>query len=116
MLCQRLCQEKRGTLELLDCSTLDSAPHSAQDDALPSARSSEKVMELAEINRTSVADQVASILRQRILDGELPAGTALQKIPMAASLGLSRNTVRQPTRILSLERFLTHYSHRGVPV
>src|SRR6266436_3662432 len=116
MLCQSLCQEKRGTFGLLDCSTLDSALHSAQDDALPRARSSEKVMELAEINRTSVADQVASILRQRILDGELPAGTALQEIPMAASLGVSRNTVREATRILSLEGLLRRSAHRGVSV
>ena len=116
MLCQGVCQEKRGTLGLLDCWTLDSAPHSAQDDALLHARSPEKVMELAEINRTSVADQVASILRQRILDGELPAGTALQEIPMAASLGVSRNTVREATRILSLEGLLRRDAHRGVSV
>src|SRR5258708_32937047 len=116
MLCQGVCQEKRGTLGLLDCWTLDSAPHSAQDDALLHARSPEKVMELAEINRTSVADQVASILRQRILDGELPAGTALQEIPMAASLGVSRNTVREATRILSLEGLLRRAAHRGVSV
>jgi DNA-binding GntR family transcriptional regulator len=116
MLCQRLCQEKMGTLGLLDCSTLDSVPHSAQDGALPCARSSEKVMELAEINRTSVADQVASILRQRILDGELPAGTALQEIPMATSLGVSRNTIREATRILSLEGLLRRNAHRGISV
>lgn len=73
-------------------------------------------MELAEINRVSVADQVASILRQRILDGELPPGTALQEIPMAASLGVSRNTVREATRILSLEGLLKRNAHRGVAV
>src|SRR5258708_16134454 len=73
-------------------------------------------MELAEINRTSVADQVASLLRQRILARELPAGTALQEIPMAASLGVSRNTVREATRILSLEGLLRRNAHRGVSV
>ncbi len=73
-------------------------------------------MELAEINRTSVADQVASILRQRILDGELPPGTALQEVPMATSLGVSRNTVREATRILSLEGLLKRNAHRGVAV
>src|SRR5258707_4046236 len=73
-------------------------------------------MELAEINRTSVADQVASILRQRILDGELPPETALQEVPMATSLGVSRNTVREATRILSLERLLNRNAHTDVAV
>ena len=73
-------------------------------------------MELAEINRISVADQVASILRRRILDGELPPGTALQELPMATSLGVSRNTVREATRILSLEGLLKRSAHRGVAV
>lgn len=73
-------------------------------------------MEIAEINRISVADQVASILRRRILDGELPPGTALQELPMAASLGVSRNTVREATRILSLEGLLKRSAHRGVAV
>src|SRR5213594_1164280 len=73
-------------------------------------------MELAEINRVSVADQVASILRRRILDGELLPGTALQEVPMATSLGVSRNTVREATRILSLEGLLKRSIHRGVAV
>jgi DNA-binding GntR family transcriptional regulator len=73
-------------------------------------------MELVEINRISVADQVAAILRRRILDGELPPGTALQELPMAASLGVSRNTVREATRILSLEGLVKRNAHRGVAV
>ncbi len=73
-------------------------------------------MELAEIHRVSVADQVASILRQRILDGVLIPGTALQEVPMAASLGVSRNTIREATRILSLEGLLKRSAHRGVTV
>lgn len=73
-------------------------------------------MELAEINRISVAEQVASILRQRILNGELPPGTPLQEISTAASLGVSRNTVREATRILSLEGLLKRSAHRGVSV
>src|SRR5260370_32829129 len=79
-------------------------------------RESRRNMELAEINRVSVADQVASILRRQILDGELTPGTALQEVPMAASLGVSRNTVREATRILSLEGLLKRSAHRGVAV
>jgi DNA-binding GntR family transcriptional regulator len=73
-------------------------------------------MHVAEINRASVADQVASILRQRILNGELPPGSALQEVPTAVSLGVSRNTMREATRILSLEGLLKRNAHRGVTV
>jgi DNA-binding GntR family transcriptional regulator len=73
-------------------------------------------MEMAEISRISIADQVAAILRSRILNGELPPGTALQEIPTAVSLGVSRNTVREATRILALEGLVKRSAHRGVSV
>jgi DNA-binding GntR family transcriptional regulator len=71
---------------------------------------------IAEITRISIADQVAAILRQRILDGELRPGMALQEVPTAASLGVSRNTMREATRILALEGLLKRNAHRGVTV
>jgi DNA-binding GntR family transcriptional regulator len=73
-------------------------------------------MEHSQIHRVSVADQVASILRQRILNGELRPGTPLQEVPLSASLGVSRNTMREATRILSLEGLLKRSVHRGVAV
>ena len=73
-------------------------------------------MERSQIDRVSVADQVAALLRQRILNGELRPGTPLQEIPLAASLGVSRNTMREATRILSLENLLKRSIHRGVAV
>lgn len=73
-------------------------------------------MERSQIHRVSVADQVASILRQQILDGELRPGTQLQEVPLAASLGVSRNTMREATRILALEGLLKRSIHRGVAV
>jgi DNA-binding GntR family transcriptional regulator len=73
-------------------------------------------MERSQIHRVSVADQVASILRKRILDGELRPGTPLQEVPLAESLGVSRNTMREATRILSLENLLKRSIHRGVAV
>ena len=63
-------------------------------------------MDRSPIHRVSVADQVAGILRQRILDGELRPGSALPEIPLANSLGVSRNTMREAVRILSLEGLL----------
>lgn len=73
-------------------------------------------MERSQIHRISVADQVASILRQRILNGELRPGTPLQDVPLAASLGVSRNTMREATRILSLENLVKRSVHRGAAV
>ncbi|PYV89528.1 MAG: hypothetical protein DMG90_11015 [Acidobacteria bacterium] len=69
-----------------------------------------------QIHRVSVADQVAAVLRQRILNGELRPGMPLQEVPMAASLGVSRNTMREATRILSLEGLLKRNAHRGIAV
>jgi len=73
-------------------------------------------MERSQIHRTSVADQVAGILRQRVLNGELRPGTALQEIPLAESLGVSRNTMREAMRILTLEGLLKRSIHRGIAV
>lgn len=73
-------------------------------------------MERSQIHRISVADQVAGILRQRILEGELRPGTPLPEIPLASSLGVSRNTMREAVRILALEGLLKRNIHRGVVV
>jgi DNA-binding FadR family transcriptional regulator len=57
-------------------------------------------MERSETNRVSVADQGAPILRRRILNGELFPGTQLPEVPMATSLGVSRNTLHEANCIL----------------
>jgi DNA-binding GntR family transcriptional regulator len=73
-------------------------------------------MDRSSIHRVSVADQVAGVLRQRILTGELRPGTALEEIPLASSLGVSRNTMREAMRILCLEGLLRRSAHRGIAV
>jgi DNA-binding GntR family transcriptional regulator len=73
-------------------------------------------MDRSQIHRVSVADQVAALLRQRILDGEFRPGTQLQELPLASSLGVSRNTMREAIRILALEGLLRRNLHRGVMV
>lgn len=73
-------------------------------------------MDRIQINRVSVADQVAALIRQRILEGELRPGTQLQELPLASSLGVSRNTMREAIRILSLEGLLRRTLHRGAAV
>src|SRR5262244_4068680 len=74
------------------------------------------LMERSQIHRVSVADQVAGILRRQVLDGELRPGTPLLEIPLATSLGVSRNTMREAMRILSLEGLLKRSIHRGIAV
>ena len=69
-----------------------------------------------QINRVSVADQVAALLRQRILEGEFRPGAQLQELPLASSLGVSRNTMREAIRILSIEGLLRRSLHRGAAV
>ncbi|HEY1272256.1 MAG TPA: GntR family transcriptional regulator [Terriglobales bacterium] len=73
-------------------------------------------MERSQIHRVSVADQVAGVLRQRVLDGELRPGTPLPEVPLSSSLGVSRNTMREAVRILCLEGLLRRNIHRGVTV
>jgi DNA-binding GntR family transcriptional regulator len=97
----------------LNCSTLDRLNIWSQDDAPNSPSTS---MERLQIHRISVADQVAGILRQSVLNGELRPGTSLQEIPLAESLGVSRNTMREAMRILSLEGLLKRSIHRGIAV
>src|SRR5271156_2061745 len=73
-------------------------------------------MDRTQINRVSVADQVAAVLRQRILEGELRPGAQLQELLLASSLGVSRYTMREAIRILSLEGLLRRNLHRGTAV
>ena len=73
-------------------------------------------MDRSQIHRVSVADQVAGILREKVLNGELRPGASLQEIPLAESFGVSRNTMREAMRILSLEGLLKRSIHRGIAV
>lgn len=73
-------------------------------------------MDVRTLHRVSVADQVAAVLRQKILEGEIRPGAPLQEIPLASSMGVSRNTMREALRVLSLEGLLKRSIHRGVTV
>lgn len=68
------------------------------------------------IKRISTADQVASLVRDRILRGEIKPGTALREVVLAASIGVSRNTLREALRILIQEGLVRHTVHRGITV
>ncbi len=100
---------------LVNISTLDNV-NNRKARYRAHARRGGSTMDRTQLNRVSVADQVAALLRQRILDGELRPGTQLQELPLASSLGVSRNTMREAIRILALEGLLRRNLHRGAAV
>ncbi|MFC7384246.1 GntR family transcriptional regulator [Sphaerisporangium rhizosphaerae] len=66
------------------------------------------------LGRTSTAERVAAILRERITEGMFSPGTRLSEESIGAALGVSRNTLREAFRLLSHERLLVHELNRGV--
>jgi DNA-binding GntR family transcriptional regulator len=52
------------------------------------------------LRRVSTAQQVADGMSQMILNGNIAPGSPLRESAMAATLGISRNTVREAVRIL----------------
>jgi DNA-binding GntR family transcriptional regulator len=70
----------------------------------------------ANIQRQSTAEQAAAALRDAILSGRVPPGTALREVALAAELGVSRNTVREAARLLGGEGLVRHQMNRGIVV
>ncbi|MEX0807382.1 MAG: GntR family transcriptional regulator [Dongiaceae bacterium] len=68
------------------------------------------------ISRSTTAEQVAAALRERIITGEFAPGLPLREVPIAESIGVSRNTVREAFRLLSAEGLVRHSMHRGITV
>ncbi len=68
------------------------------------------------IERVSTPEQVANILRRNILEGTLRPGMPVPEQQVATELGVSRNSVREATRMLIPEGLLQHHMHRGVIV
>lgn len=69
-----------------------------------------------QISRSTTAEQVAGALRDRIVSGEFRPGMPLREVPIAESIGVSRNTVREAFRMLSAEGLVRHSMHRGITV
>jgi DNA-binding GntR family transcriptional regulator len=66
------------------------------------------------LERTSTAERVAGILRDRIMEGQFLPGSRLSEDTITAGLGISRNTLREAFRLLAHERLLVHELNRGV--
>jgi DNA-binding GntR family transcriptional regulator len=66
------------------------------------------------LDRTSTAERVAAILRERIMAGALPPSTRIPEDAISQALGVSRNTLREAFRLLAHDRLLVHELNRGV--
>ena len=69
-----------------------------------------------QIKRASTAEQVAEALREMILRGEIKQGQPLREVSLAASIGVSRNTMREAIRVLAREGIVMHEMHHGAMV
>ncbi|WP_344892582.1 GntR family transcriptional regulator [Nonomuraea antimicrobica] len=66
------------------------------------------------LGRSSTAERVADILRERISEGFFQPGQRLSEEAISEALGVSRNTLRESFRLLGHERLLDHRLNRGV--
>jgi DNA-binding GntR family transcriptional regulator len=69
---------------------------------------------LGSIERSSTAERVAAVLRERIIEGYFRPGTRLREESLKEALDVSRNTLREAFRLLTHERLLVHELNRGV--
>ena len=68
------------------------------------------------LRRTSTAQQVADGLSDAIMRGEMAPGAPIRESAIAASLGISRNTVREAVRMLESGGLVRHTMHHGATV
>ena len=68
------------------------------------------------LNHRSLPESVHEILRARILNNDLPSGTALVELSLAAEFGVSRTTIRSALRELQAERLVEIAPRRGTTV
>jgi DNA-binding GntR family transcriptional regulator len=64
-------------------------------------------------DRPNLSEELASELRERIVDGRLPAGARLNEVHLAASLGVSRTPLREALGRLTAEGALTSSPRLG---
>ncbi|MEW5289805.1 GntR family transcriptional regulator [Erwinia papayae] len=65
-------------------------------------------------NAPSLSESVALRLRQQITLGQLRPGQRLSEAQLSEKLAVSRNTLREAFRMLTLERLLEYRPNRGV--
>jgi len=66
--------------------------------------------------RVSTVEALVAALRERILDGELPAGARLREAELTEAYGVARHSVRAALRELEHERLVRLEPNRGASV
>ena len=64
----------------------------------------------------SVTERIVTQIRDKIICGDLPPGTALTEADLTKAYDVSRNTLREALRQICREGLAMHYRHRGVVV
>jgi DNA-binding GntR family transcriptional regulator len=68
------------------------------------------------LDRQSIVEKVATLIRSKIIARELKPGERLAEQQLTAALRVSRNTLREAFSILTHEGLLTRETNRGVTV
>lgn len=71
---------------------------------------------LPKANRRGLAEEVADVVREAIFAGDFPPGSPLREIELAASLDVSRNSVREGLALLENEGLVRSAWHRSATV
>jgi DNA-binding GntR family transcriptional regulator len=73
-------------------------------------------MQLRKADRRGLADEAADRVREAIFAGLFPPGSPLREVELAASLDVSRGSVREGLAILEREGLVQSAWHRGTKV
>ena len=73
-------------------------------------------MSVQPLQRVSTVDALAAALRDRILEGDLPAGSRLREQELTDGYGVARHTVRAALRALAVEGLVRIEPNRGASV
>jgi DNA-binding GntR family transcriptional regulator len=73
-------------------------------------------MQLRPADRRGLADEAADRIREAIFAGGFPPGTPLREVDLAASLDVSRGSVREGLTMLEREGLVHSAWHRGTKV
>jgi DNA-binding GntR family transcriptional regulator len=68
------------------------------------------------LTKLTIAEQIAAVLRNEIVTGQLPAGTRLLQIETAQRFGVSTTPVREAFGLLQSDGLVQIDTHRGVTV
>ncbi len=90
-----------------------SAPQDARDSRHLSPSSREGAFALTPVRYRSMAEQIATAIRQGIANGKLPPGTRLLEVQIAREMGTSRAPLREALIQLEREGLVVRQPNRG---